>query len=191
MVPLPFENVDTDQITPARFLRTTGRANLDRVLFYDWRFNEDGSPRPEFPLNQERFSGAHILLVGDNFGCGSSREHAPWAILAAGFRALISTGFADIFRNNAAKNGLITVVVDPPVHRRLFELVERDPSAEVEISMENQTLTLPDGTSVRFPYDPFARLCILQGKDPLGYLLDLEPKIRAYENSHPPRIRTR
>lgn len=190
LVPLPNQNVDTDQITPARFLRQTGREGLDKVLFHDWRFDEDGNPKPDFPFNRPEFDGATILLAGDNFGCGSSREHAPWACLAYGLRAIISTSFADIFRGNSAKNGLLTVIVDPKTHRELFETVEKDPSVEVTISLREQTLALPDGRKVSFPYDAFARRCLLEGKDQLGYLLDLDPEISRYESAHPPRVRT-
>jgi 3-isopropylmalate/(R)-2-methylmalate dehydratase small subunit len=190
MVPLPNQNVDTDQITPARFLRQTGREGLDKVLFHDWRFDEDGEPKADFPLNRPEFQGATILLAGDNFGCGSSREHAPWACLAYGFRAIVSTSFADIFRGNAAKNGLLTVIVDAKTHRELFEAVEKDPAVEVSISLREQAIALPGGRKAPFPYDAFARKCLLEGKDQLGYLRELEPEIERYERSHPARVRT-
>jgi 3-isopropylmalate/(R)-2-methylmalate dehydratase small subunit len=190
MIPVPSENIDTDQITPARFLRITGRDGLEKVLFYDWRFNEDGSPKPDFPMNKPEFEGASILLAGDNFGCGSSREHAPWACVAYGLKAIISTSFADIFRGNSAKNGLLTVIVDAKTHKELFEAVAKDTAVEVRISLKERKLTLPSGRSVEFPYDPFARKCLLEGKDQLGFLLDLAETVSRYENSRPGRVDT-
>jgi len=190
LVPLPRDNVDTDQIIPARFLKVTDKAGLGERLFADWRFDADGRPRPDFVLNRPEFQGAQILLAGDNFGCGSSREHAPWALLAYGFRAIISTSFADIFRNNALKNGLLPVVVDPGTHRRLFDLVAEDPGVEVRVDLESQALWLPDGQQVTFPIDEFSKRCLLQGTDELGYLLNLEPAIEKYEQEHPDRVRT-
>jgi len=190
LVPLPNENVDTDQIVPARFLKATNKAGLGKALFADWRFDADGHPRPDFVLNRPEFRGAQILLAGDNFGCGSSREHAPWALLAYGFRALVSTSFADIFRNNALKNGLLPIAVDPETHRQLFSLVSEDPQAEVRVDLESQTLQLPDGRQVTFPLDSFSRRCLLQGTDELGYLLDLEPAIARFEQDHPSRVKT-
>jgi 3-isopropylmalate/(R)-2-methylmalate dehydratase small subunit len=181
LVSLPNENVDTDQIVPARFLKVTDKAGLGEALFADWRFNPDGTPKPDFILNQPEIQGARILLAGDNFGCGSSREHAPWALVGFGFKAVISTSFADIFRNNALKNGLLPIVVDWDTHRQLFSLVEEDPQAEVEVDLASQTLRLPDGRRVTFPIDSFARRCLLDGVDELGYLLGLEPQIAAYE----------
>ncbi len=185
LIPLPHENVDTDQVTPARFLRMTGREGLDKVLFHDWRFDEKGRPKPDFPLNKPEYKGATILLAGDNFGCGSSREHAPWSCLAYGLKAIISTSFADIFRGNSAKNGLLTVIVDKKSHQELFEAVRKDPKVEVRISLREQTLTLPGGRKVEFPYDPFVKKCLLEGKDQLGYLLGLDADIRTYELEHP------
>jgi len=190
LVPLPDENVDTDQIVPARFLKATDKAGLGEALFADWRLDADGHPRPDFILNRPEFRGAQILLAGDNFGCGSSREHAPWALLSYGFRALISTSFADIFRNNALKNGLLPIAVDPETHRQLFSLVSEDPQAEVRVDLESQTLQLPDGRQVTFPLDAFSRRCLLQGTDELGYLLDLEPAIAQFEQDHPDRVKT-
>jgi len=190
LVPLPHENVDTDQIIPARYLKVTDKAGLGAGLFADWRFDADGNPRPDFPLNRPEFRGAQILLAGDNFGCGSSREHAPWALLAYGFRAVISTSFADIFRNNALKNGLLPIAVNPETHRQLFSLVAEDPAVEVHVDLESQTLRLPDGRRVTFPIDGFSKQCLLQGMDELGYLLNLEPAIRRYEQSHPDRVKT-
>ncbi len=185
LVPLPHENVDTDQIIPARFLKVTDKAGLGEALFADWRVDEAGRPRPDFPLNRPEFAGAQVLLAGGNFGCGSSREHAPWALLAYGFRAIISTSFADIFRNNALKNGLLPVVVDSETLRDLFAAVAVDPTAEVQIDLESQTLRLPDGREVTFPIDPFAKRLLLEGKDELDYLLSLEGAIREHEAAHP------
>lgn len=183
LVPLPARDVDTDQITPARFLKVTDKRDLSKFLFYDWRFDAQGQPRPGFILNQPRAAGASVLLAGDNFGCGSSREHAPWAMLHFGFRAIISTSFADIFRNNSLKNGLLPVVVDAATHAALMERVLKDPAAQVTIDLESQTLTLPDGAAVSFPNDPFSRRCLLEGVDQLGYLLKHDAEIAAYEKA--------
>src|SRR5437879_4201546 len=148
LVPLPNNNVDTDQIIPARFLKTTSKEGLDKQLFNDWRYDEQGNPKPDFILNQPRAQGAEVLLAGDNFGCGSSREHAPWALTQFGFRAVISTSFADIFKQNALKNSLIPIVVSPDGHADLFALPE---DATVKVDLATQTLTLPDGQKVEFP----------------------------------------
>lgn len=184
VVALPNENVDTDQIIPARFLKAVDKAGMDSHLFADWRYRPDGSPRPDFVLNQPHAQGAQILLAGDNFGCGSSREHAPWALVAFGFRAIISTSFADIFSNNALKNGLLPIVVDKSVHRDLFALVAENPNVELTIDLATQTLRLPDGRTVTFPIDPFAKTCLLEGVDELGYLLKHEDPIHEYEMTH-------
>lgn len=189
IVPLPNENVDTDQIIPARFLKVTDKAGLGDNLFTDWRYDGNGTPKPDFVLNRPEMQGRQVLLAGDNFGCGSSREHAPWALLGAGFRAVISTSFADIFRNNSLKNGLLPVVVDEATHQELLDLVEREPAAEVTIDLAVQTLTLPDGRSVGFPIDDFSKQCLLEGIDQLGYLQKRMPQIEAYEKSHPARVR--
>ncbi len=181
VVPLPNENVDTDQITPARFLKVTGKTGLGKILLYDWRFDGTGRPRPEFILNRPGIEGAAILLAGDNFGCGSSREHAPWALADFGFRALISTSFADIFRNNCLKNGILPIVVDKAAHAKLFRLSAERPEAEVGVDLQSQTLSLQDGEIVTFPVDPFAKKCLLEGVDELGYLLSLSARIAAYE----------
>jgi 3-isopropylmalate/(R)-2-methylmalate dehydratase small subunit len=181
LVPLPSENVDTDQILPARFLKTTNRTGMGKLLFYDWRYDAAGRPKPEFILNKPESSGAAVLLAGNNFGCGSSREHAPWALTDFGFRAIISTSFADIFRNNALKNGLLPVLVEKPVHRRLFEMVAADPGVQVTIDLESQSLLLPDGTSVGFLIDPFSKKCLLEGVDELGYLLAQQERIARHE----------
>ena len=184
-------NVDTDQIIPARFLKTVERHGLGAYLFADWRLDERGQPRPDFPLNAPDAAGAAILVAGDNFGCGSSREHAPWALLDFGFRAVISTGFADIFRNNALKTGLLPVTLSPAAHAALLEQLGESPRAPVTIDLETQTASLPDGTAHRFPVDPFARHCLLNGVDELGFLLGHDAAIAAYESTHPGRVCTR
>ena len=180
VVPLPINDVDTDQIIPARFLKATDKAGMADHLFADWRYNPDGSPKQEFVLNQKQHQGAQILLAGDNFGCGSSREHAPWALAGYGFRAVISTSFADIFRNNALKNGLLPIVVDAETHKMLFDLVEEVPNAELSVDLESQTLTFPHGQAI-FPIDPFSKTCLLNGVDELGYILGFEEKIGQFE----------
>jgi 3-isopropylmalate/(R)-2-methylmalate dehydratase small subunit len=190
VVPLPLDNIDTDQIYPGRFLRVTTRDGLADMLFADWRFAPDGSPRPDFVLNQPRYQGARVLLAGDNFGCGSSREHAPWALVAYGFRAVISTSFADIFRNNALKNGLLPIAVDPTTHRELLAAVTANPEAAVVVDLASQTLRLPDGRAIPIPIDPFSKRCLLEGMDELGYLLSTTPAIQAYEASHVGRVNT-
>ncbi len=182
VVVLPARDVDTDQITPARFLKVTDKVGMGAYLFYDWRFEAEGKPRPDFPLNQPRAAGAKILLAGDNFGCGSSRESAPWALLDFGFRALISTSFADIFRNNSLKNGLLPVVIDAATHEALMKQALADPQVEVTIDLPSQTLTLPGGATVRFPLDNFSKQCLLAGVDQLGYILKNQDKITAYES---------
>jgi 3-isopropylmalate/(R)-2-methylmalate dehydratase small subunit len=181
IVPLPNENVDTDQVIPARFLKVTDKAGLGDNLFADWRYMPDGSPKPGFILNQPEMKGRQILLAGDNFGCGSSREHAPWALAGYGFRAVISTSFADIFRNNSLKNGLLPIKVDKDTHAQLFSLVEEDPDTELVIDLTSQTLTLPDGRRVQFPIDGFSRSCLLNGVDEIGYVLNMEDRIADYE----------
>jgi 3-isopropylmalate/(R)-2-methylmalate dehydratase small subunit len=190
LLPLPMNNIDTDQIIPARFLKTTSKQGLDKQLFNDWRYDEEGNPKPDFILNQPRAEGVSILLAGDNFGCGSSREHAPWALTQFGFRAVISTSFADIFKQNSLKNSLLPIEVPPDVHAALFELVERDPEARVSIDLPAQRLTLPDGRSVEFPIDQFAKQCLVEGIDELGYILKNETAIAAFESQNPTAIRT-
>lgn len=190
VVPIRRNDIDTDQIIPARFLKTVNRAGLGEQLFCDWRYLSDGSPNPEFVLNQPGMAGRAVLLAGDNFGCGSSREHAPWALMAWGIRAVISSSFADIFRNNALKNGLLPIEVTPEELGRLFALVEADPALAVAVDLEAQELRLPDGSSIAFSVDAFARRMILAGTDELGYLLSLEDRIAAYEAAHPPRVDT-
>jgi 3-isopropylmalate/(R)-2-methylmalate dehydratase small subunit len=181
LVPLAINNIDTDQIIPARFLKTTSKQGLDRQLFNDWRYDAQGNPKPDFILNQPRAAGAQVLLAGDNFGCGSSREHAPWALTQFGFRAVISTSFADIFKQNSLKNSLLPIVVPPDVHAELFAAVAADPSAAVKIDLPNQTLTTPAGRKVEFPVDGFSKHCLVEGVDELGYILQHEPDIAAYE----------
>jgi 3-isopropylmalate/(R)-2-methylmalate dehydratase small subunit len=180
MVALPVDDIDTDQIIPAQFLKVTDKNGLAEALFFHWRYKDDGTPRAEFILNQPGSEGARILLAGDNFGCGSSREHAPWALTAYGFRAVISTSFADIFRNNALKNGLIPVVVDAGTRRTLLDLLKRTPQAQATVDLPSQTLSYPGG-STAFPIDPFNKTCLLNGVDELGYIMGFEKEIAAYE----------
>ena len=189
VVALPNDNVDTDIIVPARYLKVTDKAGMDQYLFRDWRFDDQGNQRPDFILNQPRAKGAQILLVGRNFGGGSSREHAPWALLAFGFRALIGTSFADIFLENSLKNGLLPVIVPAETQTELFHIAQ-DPNAEVTIDLTSQTVALPGGKNVQFPLDSFSKKCMLEGVDQLGYILKQEAQIRAYEGSHPPRFQT-
>ena len=181
LIPLLERDVDTDQIIPARFLKVTDKLGLGQHLFEDWRYLADGSPNPDFVLNQAQAQGAQILLAGANFGCGSSREHAAWALLGWGVRAVISTSFADIFRNNALKNGLLTVEVDQETVSALRDLVSDTPQAEVTIDLETQRVSFGNGRTVQFALDPFARHCLLEGVDQLGYLLSKEDEIRAFE----------
>ena len=190
IVAIPRENIDTDQIIPARFLKTTRKVGLGEHLFADWRYNPDGTPLPDFPLNRTEAQGAEILLAGENFGCGSSREHAPWALTDFGLRAILSTSFADIFRNNALKSGLLPVIVDAETHRQLFSLLEEEPDVEITIDLASQTLVLPDGRSIQFPIDTFSKTCLLDGVDSLGYLLTHDTVITEYEQSHPSRVNT-
>jgi 3-isopropylmalate/(R)-2-methylmalate dehydratase small subunit len=190
VIPLPAENVDTDQIIPARFLKTTDRWGLSEALFNDWRFDDDGTPKPDFVLNRREMQGRRILLSGDNFGCGSSREHAPWALTAWGVRAILSTSFADIFRNNALKNGLLPIVVEEERHRQLFELIATNPDVELTVDLEAQVVHMPGDEDLPFDVDPFAKRMLLEGTDEIGYLLGREAAIAAYEASHRPRIDT-
>jgi 3-isopropylmalate/(R)-2-methylmalate dehydratase small subunit len=192
IVPLGAENVDTDQVVPARYLKVTDKAGLADALFRDWRFNEDGTLRePRFVLDQPGMAGRAILLVGDNFGAGSSREHAPWALAAWGIRTIISTSFADIFRNNALKNGVLPVAVDAATHARLFELVANDPDAQLTVDLSEEGILLPDGTTIDFTIDPFAKRMLLAGTDEIGYVMAKLPAIRAWEAAHPGRVDTR
>jgi 3-isopropylmalate/(R)-2-methylmalate dehydratase small subunit len=191
MAPLAINNIDTDQIIPARFLKTVSKLGLDQQLFCDWRYDAQGNPNPDFILNQPRARGAQVLLAGDNFGCGSSREHAPWALTQFGFRAVVSTSFADIFKQNSLKNSLLPIVVPPDVHAELFAAAARDPDAVVRIDLASQTLTTPGGRKVEFPIDAFSKHCLLEGVDELGYILQHEAHIAAYEARRVRSIDTR
>jgi len=184
LLPLPHNDVDTDQIIPAEYLKVTDKQGLVEGLFKRWKVLPDGSLNPDFPFNKPEYQGAEILLAGDNFGCGSSREHAPWALAGWGFRAVISTSFADIFRNNALKNSLLPIVVDEETHRDLFDLTEESAQATVAIDLAAQTLTLPGGRQVTFPMDGFSKACLLEGVDQLGYLLKRVEQIEDYEKVH-------
>jgi 3-isopropylmalate/(R)-2-methylmalate dehydratase small subunit len=191
VVPLPAENVDTDQIVPARYLKVTDKDGLAEALFRDWRFQEDGTLKdPPFILDQAGMAGRQILLAGDNFGAGSSREHAPWALRSWGIRAILSTGFADIFRSNSLKNGVLPIVVPPAVHQRLWALLASDPDAALTIDLAEEGVLLPDGSTIDFSIDPFAKQMLLAGTDELGYLLAKEADIAAWEAAHPPRVDT-
>jgi 3-isopropylmalate/(R)-2-methylmalate dehydratase small subunit len=191
VIPLPAENVDTDQIVPARYLKVTDKAGLADALFCDWRFQEDGSLKePPFVLDRSEMAGRRILLAGDNFGAGSSREHAPWALTAWGIRAILSTSFADIFRGNSLKNGLLTIVVEAERHRQLFELVAEQPDAELTVDLASETVHLPGDEDLPFAVDPFAKQMLLAGTDELGYLLARDAEIRTWEQAHPPRVDT-
>jgi 3-isopropylmalate/(R)-2-methylmalate dehydratase small subunit len=183
VMPLPVNDIDTDQIIPAQFLKVTDKNGLADALFFHWRYNDDKSPREDFVLNQRAYKGAQILLAGDNFGCGSSREHAPWALTSYGFRAVISTSFADIFRNNSLKNGLIPIIVDEATHKMLFDYVEEVPDAKFTVDLESQTLSFPNG-SVQFPIDPFNKACLLNGVDELGYIQSFENEIAVFESKN-------
>jgi len=176
-VVFPVDNIDTDQIIPARFLKTISKAGLGDQLFYDWRYDASGAPKSDFVLNTDAAKGAEVLVAGDNFGCGSSREHAPWALTQFGFKAVLSTSFADIFKGNSLKNGLLPIVVPAAIHTALIA----SPGAVVKIDLATQTLTLPDGTSVEFPIDAFSKHCLLEGVDELGYILKQDAAISAYE----------
>jgi 3-isopropylmalate/(R)-2-methylmalate dehydratase small subunit len=192
IIPLPAENVDTDQIVPARFLKVTDKEGLGEALFRDWRFEADGSLKePRFVLDEPEMSGRRILLAGDNFGCGSSREHAPWALVAWGVQAVITTSCADIFQGNALKNGLLPIIVDPERLTQLFELVARDPEVELSVDLESQVVHLPGDEDLPFNVDPFSKLMLLKGTDEMGYLLGKAPAIDAWESSHAARVDTR
>lgn len=180
-VVLPITNVDTDQIIPARFLTTTTREGLGKQAFADWRYDASGAAKPDFVLNQPSAAGCTILVAGRNFGCGSSREHAPWALLDFGLRAVISTEIADIFRNNSLKNGLLPIVVDESTHSWLMS----NPGAQVKIDLESTSITLPTGATAKFPIEGFARYCLLNGVDELGFLLQQAPAIERYESALP------
>jgi 3-isopropylmalate/(R)-2-methylmalate dehydratase small subunit len=191
VIPMPAENVDTDQIVPARYLKVTDKAGLADALFRDRRFEADGSLKtPRFVLDEPAMAGRQILLAGDNFGAGSSREHAPWALTAWGIRAIFSTSFADIFRSNSLKNGVLPIVVDAATHARLFELLESDPDARLTVDLAEQGVLLPDGSTIDFEIDPFAKRMLLAGTDELGYLTSKSADIDAWEATHPARVNT-
>jgi 3-isopropylmalate/(R)-2-methylmalate dehydratase small subunit len=179
MVVMPVDNIDTDQVIPARFLKKTDKTGWGELLFNDWRYEADGTPKADFVLNQEWAKAAKVLLAGDNFGCGSSREHAPWALTQYGFRAILSTSFADIFKSNALKNSLLPIVVSPEVHKKLFAMAD----SEVHVDLESQTVTLADGTKAEFEVDAFSKQCLLEGVDELGFMLKHEEAIAAYEKA--------
>ena len=191
VVPLPISDIDTDQIIPARFLKTIEKLGLGGNLFNDWRYLADGRPNPGFVLNQPRATGSSILLAGDNFGCGSSREHAPWALLGYGFRAVISTSFADIFRNNSLKNGLLPIIVDESTLAELFRASSASEDLEVTVELASQTLELPSGRTVSFPIDGFSKKCLLEGGDQLSYIQQQMDAILAYEDASPNAVNTR
>lgn len=186
MLPLPINDIDTDQIIPARFLKATDKKGMGDNLFADWRYSADGTPKAEFALNDPQYSGAQILVAGDNFGCGSSREHAPWALTGFGFRAVVSTSFADIFKNNALKNGLLPIEVDEDTHRKLLSAVNKDPNATANIDLENSAFSVGDITA-NFPVDPFAKQCLLKGVDELGYIQSFMSEIEAFERGRDDR----
>lgn len=180
-IALPNSDVDTDQIIPARYLKATDKKGMGEVLFYDWRYDGDGNPKQDFMLNNPAAQNATILVAGHNFGCGSSREHAPWALQGYGFQAIVSTQFADIFRNNSLKNGLLPIVVDKETHQQLLDLAAEDSDLQLSIDLETQTLVLPDGRRVEFPIDAFSKECLLNGVDELGYLIRRTDVIQEYE----------
>ena len=181
VVLMPMDNVDTDQIIPARFLKTISKVGLGDQLFNDWRYLADGSPNPDFVLNKPESKGAEILLAGDNFGCGSSREHAPWALTQFGFKAVISTSFADIFKANSMKNSLLPIVVSREVHAKLLKMRTADAAMKLSVDLPTQRLTLPDGESVEFDVDPFSKTCLVEGVDEIGYILKQLTAIEAFE----------
>ncbi|MGD0577995.1 MAG: 3-isopropylmalate dehydratase small subunit [Bryobacteraceae bacterium] len=187
VVVFPVDNIDTDQIIPARFLKTISKQGLGDQLFYDYRYDADGRPKPDFILNQPAARECRVLLAGDNFGCGSSREHAPWALTQYGFKAVLSTSFADIFKNNSLKNGLLPVVVPRDVHARLLAL---GATGTVRIDLASQTLTYGQGEKCEFPVDPFSKTCLLEGVDELGYILKQSEAIAAYEARRESKLST-
>jgi 3-isopropylmalate/(R)-2-methylmalate dehydratase small subunit len=190
IVALPIQDIDTDQIIPAKYLKVTDKSGLGEGLFQAWRYNADGSPKPDFVLNRPDVQGAQILIAGNNFGCGSSREHAVWSLQGYGFKAVISTYFASIFQNNALNKGLLPIVVDEETYYQLVSLFNEDPTTSVTVDLANQALILPDGQQVRFPIDSFAKHCLINGLDQLGFLQAEEPAISAYESAHSAGVRT-
>lgn len=192
IVPLRAENVDTDQIVPARYLKVTDKDGLADALFRDYRFNEDGTKKdPPWILDRPEMQGRRVLLVGDNFGTGSSREHAPWALRSWGIGAILSTSFADIFQNNALKNGVLPIVVDPATHQALFDMIEADPDAEIRVDLAEQGILLPDGSTLDFEIDPFNKMMLMAGTDEIGYVMGKDAEISAWEAAHEPRVDTR
>lgn len=182
LIPLVRNDIDTDQIIPARFLKVTDKVGLGKNLFSDWRYEADGRPKADFVLNQPQYQGRSILIAGDNFGCGSSREHAPWALVGWGIRAVVALGFADIFKSNALKNGLVPILTDDAAfHTKLVELTTNASETVVTIDLEKQRISLPDGTSSTFPIDGFSKTCLLNDLDELGYILRFQPNIAEFE----------
>ena len=179
--PMRSVNIDTDQIIPKNYLKTIKRTGLGRGLFADQRFRDDGSENPDFVLNKPAYRGAEIIVAGDNFGCGSSREHAPWALTDFGIRCVISTGFADIFYNNSFKNGLLPIVVSPEDLEKLFDDADRGANARITVDLESQTITGPDGGTIRFQIDAFRKHCLLHGLDDIGLTLEKGSAIESYE----------
>lgn len=183
-VPLPIENIDTDQIVPARFLKATTREGFGDNLFADWRYDKSGNPKKDFVLNDPTYSG-QILVAGQNIGSGSSREHAAWAIVGYGFKAVVSSFFADIFKSNSLNNGLLPVQVSPEFLETMFQAIEKDPASKVKIDLENQKITLlPDGPSESFDINPYKKKCMLNGFDDIDYLLSIDEKIKEWEEAH-------
>lgn len=190
LAPLPGSNIDTDQIIPASYLKITDRKGLAEGLFANWRFEENGTPIVEFVLNRPEYREARILITGANFGSGSSREHAPWALQDHGFEVIISTSFADIFRANAAKNGLLTATIGEADHDTLMRLASESPATEITVELTDQTISGSELETMRFEIDSFARHCLLHGVDQMGFLMERVDAIEAYESSHPQRVRT-
>jgi 3-isopropylmalate/(R)-2-methylmalate dehydratase small subunit len=191
LVPLPAENVDTDQIVPARYLKVVDKAGLADALFHDWRFEADGTKKnPPFVIDEPRYAGHGILVAGDNFGTGSSREHAPWALSAFGIKAIFSTSFADIFKSNALKNGILPIVLPAPLHATLMQIAKEDLAATVTIDLASASMTTPDGATHAFPIDAFSQKMLLEGLDELDYIRTQGDKIEAHESSHPGTINT-
>jgi 3-isopropylmalate/(R)-2-methylmalate dehydratase small subunit len=187
---LPNANVDTDQIIPAKDLKVTDKSGLAKGLFEAWRYLPDGSPNPDFVLNRPESAGAQILIAGDNFGCGSSREHAPWALTSYGFKAVVSTSFADIFRSNSLKNGLLPIIVDEETYHELISLAEEDPELALTVDLAAQRIVLPGGRTVDFPIDGFSKHCLLNGVDELGFILSADDAVAAYEATAPQTVNT-
>jgi 3-isopropylmalate/(R)-2-methylmalate dehydratase small subunit len=189
--PLDRADVNTDAIIPMKWLVTATRTGLGKGLFGAWRYRPDGSENPDFVLNQPAYRAARILIAGQNFGCGSSREHAPWALRSWGIQAILSTSFADIFKSNSLKNGVLPIVVDPATHERLFDLIAADPDAELRVDLAEQGILLPDGSTIDFDVDPFSKMMLMAGTDEIGYLLQKDAEIAAWEAGHPARVDTR